>query len=53
MNLSQLRALLQNSTITYVGREDGFVVIVLNGGDKYAISADDEMNYGGVLVKLN
>lgn len=52
MNLAQIRTRLLNRTITWIGEQEGFTVIVLDDGTRYAISADDEMNYGGTLVKL-
>ena len=52
MNFAQIRARLLNRTITWIGEQEGFTVIVLDDGTRYAISADEEMTYGGTLVKL-
>lgn len=52
MNLAQIRSRLLNRTITWIGEQEGFTVIVLDDGTRYAISADEEMNYGGTLIKL-
>jgi len=52
MNFAQIRARLLNRTITWIGEQEGFTVIVLDDGTRYAISADEEMNYGGTLIKL-
>jgi hypothetical protein len=52
MKAKDLRRLLLNRTVNYIGDQDGFLVIVLDDGTRLAISRDEEMNGPGALVEI-
>lgn len=52
MNLKDIKAKLLNRTVTYIGTQDGFVIIVLDDGTRLAVCRDAEMNGPGALMEV-